>query len=1429
MKTRSGRGVAAVSAGIVLLLLSALPAPALGQNSWCPASLQYSGSLPTGSDAGALTVDVDSEQKVPSQNRVSWAETYIDVETVRSGQGTELGCVTVVSPCDHEQGPQHGGVPLVAPCAGTRVGDPVQLTVVHNGQSGEFQALAGHKYELTLKDRRDPVTLEGRLVWEDTGDPVSGTLTLDDGDGNRERIALGSDGRFSHVLPLGFRRGENVGVDVDQNDIPNFDLPECPPSRDCWTIPGDGDVGTKEHALPRVRFHVKVGWRSGGDGPPGTVSARLDGSTIGEVEVRDAASVYVLETGTAIERPRQVAVEFSPDFVPGLTYREEIQYEPQDWVRNFGPSPDVELDLTPPEIRVSGGVVDMHEDGKPVKADLTVEDDGQNTVATTTSSQRDGSFDMTVDPWKAPVSGIAVDPDPNLYPSLQARQYGRSFWTTNVDASTGAYDDTQPTVVSPGQKASFHLDHLALEVSGEMKPVALEGRLRWEEQRLRDQVGNRTLGRTHAFHDEYPRGTIDMLEFDATGVKIGPHGSAGSTRQSVGSTTIGDADDGEFRIEFGDFYTSRTVFFEFTPASASNVTYTSRAIRVERGERVEEEIPHPALDVHGTIRDPDGCAIAATIEFHPALPAGASWSQDVASSGRLDERGRNFSGTIEHVPMRKVVIRPSVDYLREKTLSQEEWRDLLDGALTAYDPSESHEHDLEGRDRPRFLARELDVELEYVRPSPLEHADVDRDGVPRKVERHLARVHRPSYWFDERESAMPGDLDSYLEHSRLENTLDRGDLDGGLADELPGPNVLDDLQGVPYLHNEKETPSPLDWGPAYVRVEKLDAGRLEEAAYRVSYGLWYDRGRDGPFYLSAERGREYRGAFRELFVDVQRGEVERVFLRNYDHDGTGERAVAGVPFDFAASSYTYRTGGTGRSSYDPLVESDELDRLRWEGFGHHDGARRPQYFRVYVAADTHNQFLRPGKTFLRPMGISTDRETVDAVKRAVFGTSSFVPQIHRGNKSTRFNRNVNVVFRPDVVLLTPSGELSELVGDGRRPVGKPSGGDISDSFVQFPGYWGQDHATVEASDGDERVVWLSTDGPAPMDYDTADRLGSGLAPPSGQRVPRGELERIQRVVDTGGPLFGPGYGGAGAAADATGGDEEEDEGDGPAGGGSAAGDHLYAWSGDATFQYVAGACLDGGVCSSTPGASGGAAYLPGRGTGVAPTVVPDLGGEVSGFAQKYPASGDAYLDADFRGHAFGTESRFLRVTGMRQTGQGGSATATTLRYDGVLRSFASMPPGTAYVFQLLSGGATFSFLGFEVGTEVNVEVELNRPTAQARGGAGQRARVLDAGLSGDWAIVHVGWDASGLGMPVAAPAFSFTPLEAERENLFGTTLNVDVGAESLRSWLELSANYGLSIGVRSQFQMGRLGLESSFTNFELFDYRVAETRFDLLP
>jgi hypothetical protein len=1398
-------------------------APALGAFVLLGAAMLASVGVPS---ADAWKVDVTSRNPHPDPGARSSG--YIDVY-VQSENGVDLKGVEVRA-CPGALGQWNtattnsdGYAWLADHCGPTGTRGTVTVQLEYASRTGTFEATTGHVHHVTLKDRRDPVTLEGRLVWSGSGDPVTGSLTVEDDDGNRETLSLGSDGRFREQLPRGFRRGENVGVDVDQNDIPNLDLPPCELPRDCWTIPGDGDLETREITHPEITFDdVKVRWSTGGR-PDGAVGVSLNGSTIGETKVEDGHSVdREIETGVRLQNPRDLTVEFSPSFAPGLVYRKTVEYAPQDFFR----LPRlVEFDLTPPEVRVSGGVVDMHDDGKPVKADVTVEDEDGGTSATATSSKTDGAFDLSVDPWTVPISRIRVEPDGSLYPSLRPRTYRRSFWTQNLDALTSARDDARPTVVPTGQKASFHMDGLALEVSGEMKPAALEGRLRWRQQLLRDEVGNRSSGRTHAFHDAHPAGTIEMFEFDPTGISIGGlggSGTGGSVKSPIGSATIGDGDDGEFRMEFDSFYTSRNVFFEFTPASARNVTYSSGSIRVERGGRVEEEIPHPALDLHGTITDPDGCAIAATVEFYPAVPGDDSWSQDVASSGGLDDLGRNLSGTVEHLPVRKVVIKPSVDYLQEKTLTQEEWRELLDEGMTGYDPSEQHEHDLEGRDRPRFLARELDIELDYVRPVPLERPDVDRDGVPRVVERHLARVHRPSYRFDERETSMPGDLASYLENSRLEKTADGVELPDSLVD-VPG---LNEIEGVPYLHNERETPSPADWGPAYVRVEKLDAARLEDAAYRIAYGLWYDRGRNGPIYLSEGRGASFRGAFRELFVDVRRGEVQQVFLRNYDHDGAGEATVAGVPFDLAASSYTYDTGGTGRAAYDPLVESDELDRLRWEEWGNHDGSRRPQYFRVYVAAGTHNQFLRPGKTFVRPMAITSDRETADAVKRAVFGTSTFVPQVHRGDKSTRYNANVHVVFRPDVTLLTPSrGDPSRTLGDGRRPVGKPSGGDLSDSFVRFPGYWGQDQATVATSDGGTEVVWLSTDGPAPMDYATADRLGAGLAPPSGHRVPREEIERIQRRADTGGRLFGPGYGGDGAG----GGDDasQGSDGDGPAGGGDGAGgaEHVYAWSGDATFQYVVGACLDEGTCPTSPGGSG--VPVPGGGSAAAPDVTPDLGGEVSGFAQKYPASGDAYLDADFWGHALGTRSRFLRVTGLRQTGPGGASTATTVRFDGMLRSFGSLPPGTAFTFGLGSGGATFSAFGFEVGTEVSVSAKLKRPTVQDRGGGAQRARVLDAVLSGSWSIVHVGWDAENLGLGTVAPSFSFSPIEASQK-LFGSTLDVRVGPEGLRSWLDLSADYELTLGVSSSMGMGPMGIESSFTNFELLDYRVAETRFHLL-
>lgn len=1436
MTGTTGRsGTASVSA-LGAVLLGGAVVLAWAGNAGGPPEARELPASGSGATAPADPWKVEVTSRSPSPDPGARSAGHINVE-VQSENGVDLQGVEVTA-CPGvlghlgwntaTTGPR-GGAFLADHCGPTGTGGTVTVELEHASRTGSFEATTGYVHHVTLKDRRDPVTLEGRLVWRGTGDPVSGSFTVEDDDGNRETLSLGSDGRFSERLPRGFLAGEDIGVDVHQNDIPNLDLPECPPSRDCWTVPGDGDLGTKEINQPEIAFDdVEVRWSTGGGRPDGTVSIAVGGATIGDSRIEDGHATGTLsETGEHIERSRRVTAEFTPSFAPGLVYRKEVQYAPQDYFRL---PRIVEFDLTPPEVRVSGGVVDMHEDGKPVKADVAVKDADGNAAATTTSSKTDGSFDLTVGSWVGPISGIDVDPDSDLYPSLRDRSYGRGFWTQNLDALTSARDEAAPTVVAPTEKASFHLDGLALEVSGEMKPAALEGRLRWREQLLFDEVGNRTRGRTHAFHGDDPRGTVEMFDFDATGISIGGlgggSGSGGSVRSPIGSTTVGGGDDGEFRLEFDSFYTSRTVFFEFTPASASNVTYASDAIRVERGGRIEEEIPHPALDLHGSITDPDGCAIAATIEFHPAVPGDDSWSQDLASSGRRDDRGRTFSGTVEHLPVRKVVIDPAVDYLREKTLTQEEWRELLEDGMTAYDPSEQHEHDLDGRDRPRFLARELDIELDYVRPVPMERPDVDRDGIPRAVERHLARVHRPSYRFDERETSMPGDVESYLQNSRLENTADAAEL----PDSLPGAGVLDDFTGVPYLHNERETPSPTDWGPAYVRVEKLDAARLEDATYRIAYGLWYDRARNGPFYLPEGRGAAFRGAFRELFVDVRRGEVQQVFLRNYDHDGAGERTVAGLPFDFAASSYTYDVGGTGRTAYDPLVESDELDRLRWEDWGVHEGSRRPQYFRVYVAAGTHNQFLRPGKTFVRPMAITTDSETADAVKRAVFGTSTFVPQVHRGNKSTRFNANVNVVFRPGVTLLTPSRELSEMVGDGGRPAFKPSGGDLSDSFVQFPGYWGQDQVEVPTSDGGSQHVWLSTDGPAPMEYGTVNRLGSGLAPPAGHRVPREEIERIQRRADTGGRLFGAGYGGAGYGADDRADEDDGDDGDGSddgPGDGSAGAEHLYAWSGDATFQYVVGACLDSGACPTTPGGSGGAPVLPGAGSAGAPDVTPDLGGEVSGFAQKYPASGDAYLDADFWGHAFGARSRFLRVTGLRQTGIGGASMATTVRFDGKLRSFGSLPRGSAYTFDLATAGATFSAFGFEVGTEVSVTAKLNRPTVQGGGGGGQRARVVDGGLYGSWSIVHLGWDADNVGVPMLPPSVSFSPIQAEKK-VFGSTLDIEVGPEGLRSWVELSADYELGLGVSSGIGVGPMGIENSFTNFELLDYRVAETRYHLL-
>lgn len=1348
--------------------------------------------------AGDWKVKVLSEKPSIETKRGN-TKGYVRV-TVQASNGTKLGGVRIATPCDSETTAHSTGAHFVEGCAGITAGASVRVTLSYSGRSGSFTARTGHVYVVELRDDREPPILRGRLVWRGTGRPLTGSMRVFDGEGNSETLDLDGSGHFREKLPEGIRRGEHVGTRIQQSRFQGL-VVGGNPGPNSLAVPSDGDLGTLKIHRPELEVELDdVRWRPAGDRIDGEAAVRVDGNVVATKRLRQG-SADDIATGLYIRKPRKVTVEVTPDLVPGLTFRKRMSVEPDYFTQHTSMKP------TPPRIIASGRVVDRHEQAKPVKADLSIETRNRGTVATASTSRSDPGFRIAVDPWSDPVTRLSVVPDRQLYPSLKPRTYGRAFWKRQLSSLTAAYDGSQPKVVAPGKKAVFRMDHLALELDDEIRPMAVEGRLRWKRQRLHDQLGNPSPRRSHSFQDDYPLGQLEVLEFDATGIQVAPGGEVTSTatRTRVGSTRLAPNDDGDFRVEFDDFYGTRTVFLRFTPASLPSLTYETDAISVRRGDRVQREIPHPALDLHGAIRDADGCAVRATITFYPTIPWDDQWRRKVATSNVLDDAGRNFSATLEHLPVRKVVIEPTVDYLRTRTLTREEWRDLLDGSITAYDPSRQHLHELGGSGRPRFLVQDLDLELEYVRPST-DHPDVDRDGVPRDVEKHLAEVHTPSYEFDARESQLPGDVASYLEASVLKNLLRS-------AGEAGVPGLPDPGGGLPpaggyYLHNRRPTPSPLRSGPVYVRVMKLDAGRLENAAYRIAYGLWYDRGRHGPFYLSGSAGRSYHGAFREVLVDVHRGEVQRVFLRNYAHNGAGERTIAGIDFDFATGSFTYGPGGTSRRPYDPLVEEDELRRLQWETFGFHDGDRRPQYFRVFVAADTHNQFVTPGKTFLRPVGITADSEEARKVKRAVFGTSTFVPQVHRGTRQPPPASREPMVLRPETVVL---GEAPPRPGqiEPRGLVGKPSGEDIRGSFLGFPGHWGQDRTRIDFEDGSSESVWLSTAGPGPMDYETADRLATEAGAPHGYAIDREKIERIRRRARNGGDLFGRGFGGSRGGAAGGGG--------GSGGGGpspATVGDHMYAWSGDARFKYLLGGCLDG-RCSF--------------GGGPLTAVAPDIGGEVSGLAQAYPSTGDAYLDASFFAHALGSEQKFVRVTGMRQSRAGsGATTATSVAFHGVLQSLNSLPRGTTLSYELAAADATLSFLGFEIGSEVALEAVLKRPKVTSRDDGTRRARVLDAGLTGTWSIVQVGFDATDYAPVGMIPTLSFSPVQATRSDIFRSTMNVEVTPAALRSYVELSANYNLSIGVGAGVGVGDWTLGSGFTNFDIFDYRIGETRFDLL-
>jgi hypothetical protein len=231
--------------------------------------------------------------------------------------------------------------------------------------------------------------------------------------------------------------------------------------------------------------------------------------------------------------------------------------------------------------------------------------------------------------------------------------------------------------------------------------------------------------------------------------------------------------------------------------------------------------------------------------------------------------------------------------------------------------------------------------------------------------------------------------------------------------------------------------------------------------------------------------------------------------------------------------------------------------------------------------------------------------------------------------------------------------------------------------------------------------------------------------------------------------------------------------------------------------------------------------------GAAPSGDPEIGGEVTGFAQKYPSTGDAYLDGTFYGHALGVEARALRVTSMRQTGQGkagGVATSTTARYDGVLRSLSSLSPGSASTFEFLSAEGAFSFLGFKIGTEMTYEAELRRATITNTSGSGTQVQPIELGFKQTIKVLQVGFGSSGR---YVSPSFSISPAQVNQE-LFQARLAVDVTPSTLRSYIDLSAKYKLRMGVGGSVSAGPFGFGSSYTYYDFLEYELSSTRYYLL-